>query len=341
MSSTISNKQAAKQKALELRQDQMAFLAITTIMPLMFTGATMAGPVLVFSAMLSVMTGLSSVFWDYRIANTKEEKFNLKWIVDPSGYVYDSETKERLENVTVTAYWIPYEGSEDFWENKPADNIYGTKWNAKEYEQVNPLLTNGDGKYAWDVPEGWWRVKCELPGYETYWTDWMTVPPVQTSVNIGLVKVGTSGGQNQSKSDTTEATTESPQNPSTGGTTQQPTNMTPQPISDQTKKQTTNVSDSNTTTKVSKPAKVKKLKVSAKGKQKIKITWAKIKNVPFYQVQIATSKNFKRGKKNQLVMGRSFNKKKLKKGKTYYVRVRAYANGKYGAWSVVKKIKVK
>ena len=56
----------------------------------------------------------------------------------------------------------------------------------QEYEQANPLLTNVDGKYAWDVPEGWWRVKCEKEGYQTRWSDWMTVPPVQTDINIAM-----------------------------------------------------------------------------------------------------------------------------------------------------------
>ena len=48
-------------------------------------------------------------------------------------------------------------------------------------------MTNGDGKYAWDVPEGWWRVKYEKTGYETTWSEWMTVPPLQTEVNVGLI----------------------------------------------------------------------------------------------------------------------------------------------------------
>ena len=56
-----------------------------------------------------------------------------------------------------------------------------------EYNQYNPLQTNADGKYAWDVPEGWWRVKYEKEGYETTWSDWMTVPPLRTEVNIGMV----------------------------------------------------------------------------------------------------------------------------------------------------------
>lgn len=51
-------------------------------------------------------------------------------------------------------------------------------------------MTNADGKYAWDVPEGWWRIKCEKEGYQTTWSDWMTVPPVQTDVNIAMYKIG-------------------------------------------------------------------------------------------------------------------------------------------------------
>lgn len=40
-------------------------------------------------------------------------------------------------------------------------NSVWEKWDALEYNQQNPLYTNSDGKYAWDVPEGWWRVKYE------------------------------------------------------------------------------------------------------------------------------------------------------------------------------------
>ena len=39
------------------------------------------------------------------------------------------------------------------------------------------------------LPEGWWRVKYEKEGYETAWSDWMTVPPLQTEVNIGLTPI--------------------------------------------------------------------------------------------------------------------------------------------------------
>ena len=49
-----------------------------------------------------------------------------------------------------------------------------------------PRLSKKRIKYAWDVPEGWWRVKYEKEGYDTVWSDWMPVPPVQENVNIGM-----------------------------------------------------------------------------------------------------------------------------------------------------------
>jgi hypothetical protein len=111
----------------------------------------------------------------------------LRWLIDPSGYVYDADNSQVLEGVTVTAYWIPYDESDsDFWNKPPTSSQYGTIWEASEYSQQNPLLTDAEGNYAWDVPEGWWRVKYEKDGYETIWSDWMTVPPIQTDVNIGM-----------------------------------------------------------------------------------------------------------------------------------------------------------
>ena len=175
-----------------LEKDQQMFMLMTAILPLIVSapialGATMsAAPALLFTAILGTMTAASGVFWNIRKANIKGGKYKSKFIVDPSGYVYDVITGKRLENVLVTAYWIEYDESEDFWNKKPSDEEYGVKWKAIEYNQGNPLLTNVDGKYAWDVPEGWWRVKFEKKGYETTWSDWMTVPPLQTEVNIGM-----------------------------------------------------------------------------------------------------------------------------------------------------------
>ena len=107
-----------------------------------------------------------------------------KYKIDPSGYVYDLDTNERIQGAIVTAYWMSYEQSDE--ETQPAANVYGTKWDASEWEQSNPLVTDEDGRYAWDVPEGWWRVKVEHPDYETVWSEWLPVPPPQTEVNLGM-----------------------------------------------------------------------------------------------------------------------------------------------------------
>lgn len=92
-----------------------------------------------------------------------------------------------------------------------------------------------------------------------------------------------------------------------------------------------------------KKATLKKLKTS---KKSITVYWKKLSSVSGYQIQYSASKSFK-GAKTVTVSAKSASKKisKLKKGKRYYVRVRAFnkSNGKktYGAWSAKKSITCK
>ena len=104
-----------------------------------------------------------------------------------------------------------------------------------------------------------------------------------------------------------------------------------------------------------KTAKIKKLTVKSKTKKKITVTWKKVKKAKGYQVQVSTSKKFKKSK----IIFRKFTKKKtlkisskkIKSKKTYYVRVRAYTtyndiNGKpqkvYSKWNKkLRTVKVK
>ena len=101
-----------------------------------------------------------------------------------------------------------------------------------------------------------------------------------------------------------------------------------------------------TTLKVmTKPSKVKVASVSA-GKKQATLKWKKIK-ASGYEIQCCTSKKFKKNvtKKTVKKTKKTATVKKLKGGKTYYVRIRAYSkvNGKkyYGAWSKVTKVQIK
>ena len=96
-----------KLKAVDnLESDQKMFMIMTAMIPLVVAGGAMgAGPVIALTAILGTITAASSLFWDIRKADIKGEKFKLRFVVDPSGYVFDLSTGERIEDVTVTAYW--------------------------------------------------------------------------------------------------------------------------------------------------------------------------------------------------------------------------------------------
>ena len=103
-----------------------------------------------------------------------EKLKNLKHLIDPSGLVYEGVTTNYLDGVTATLYYQDQDGN-------------AVPWDAENYEQINPIITDIDGSYAWDVPEGKWQVKFEKEGYQTAYSDWMDVPPERTDVNVPMI----------------------------------------------------------------------------------------------------------------------------------------------------------
>lgn len=97
---------------------------------------------------------------------------------------------------------------------------------------------------------------------------------------------------------------------------------------------------SSTTVKV---AKVKSITAKKKSSKAVTVKIKKVSGAKGYQVRYATKKSFK-GSKAKLVKKTSVTLKKLKKGKTYYIKARAYkvSGGKkvYGKYSKTVKVKL-
>ena len=99
--------------------------------------------------------------------------------------------------------------------------------------------------------------------------------------------------------------------------------------------------------KAPKQAKIKTVKNNKK--KALTVKWKKVKGAKGYEVRIARNKKFTKGKKVKTIKNAkkaSLTFKKLKKNKTYFVKVRAYTldpngNKVYGDWSKVKKVKIR
>ncbi len=112
-------------------------------------------------------------------------------LIDPSGYITDSETEERLAGVTVICEVLNEDTQQ--WE----------KWDAELYGQLNPQISDEDGNYGWMVPAGTYRVRALKAGYAPYVTtddsnfidesnnSTIVIPPVRTDVNFALVPTTT------------------------------------------------------------------------------------------------------------------------------------------------------
>lgn len=94
---------------------------------------------------------------------------------DPSGFVYEAVPTNRLADVKASIFIQNEDKEPEFWD-------------AEYYDEVNPQNTNQYGLYAWDVPQGLWKVVFEKEGYETTETEWLPVPPPQLEINIPMTQ---------------------------------------------------------------------------------------------------------------------------------------------------------
>ena len=97
-------------------------------------------------------------------------------LIDPSGTVYEAVESNTLSGVKASVWY--------------AEDENGTNaklWEAENYGQINPQITDEAGMYAWDVPAGWWQVRFEKDGYLPSETEWLPVPPPQVGLTTAMV----------------------------------------------------------------------------------------------------------------------------------------------------------
>ena len=132
----IKDKEEAVRKANELFEDQKAYTILMTLLPMLVTSVGVTGPVGIgFTGLVAVIGTLSALLWQYRVNHIKGEEVEIRWAIDPSGYVYEAVESNRLSGVKTTAYY----------KEKPEDTE-AILWDASEYDQKNPLYTDGNGE---------------------------------------------------------------------------------------------------------------------------------------------------------------------------------------------------
>jgi len=93
-------------------------------------------------------------------------------LIDPSGYIYDTTNNARIKGAVVSLF--RQEGN-DF-----------VLWSAAQFRQENPQVSDVEGRYGWEVPEGDYQVRASKRCYADAQSGVMHIPPERRDVNIGL-----------------------------------------------------------------------------------------------------------------------------------------------------------
>lgn len=217
-----------------------------------------------------------------------------------------------------------------------------------EDSTVSPSLRGVKKVSAGDTKT--YRVFCENTGWTSDETE-VTPDSFQfTSSNLSVASIDEKGKLTAKANGTVTLTAAWKKNPAKKATltvivgtgTEEPST---------TKKEEGSASGETTVTV---PGTTKKVKISrpvikkvSAGKKKFSVTFKSGKNRDGYQIAYCLNKKFKRGVKKHWVKKSAVKVtvSKLKKKRTYYIKIRAYKKvGKkkvYGSWSKVRKIKTK
>jgi hypothetical protein len=126
-------------------------------------------------------------------------------LYDPSGIVSDASTGQPIEGAVVTLFkvpgWVPDEdgilqpgecqtGGAPW--TQPAPTELGVRveplGNPEIDPQQNPLITNAEGRYGWDVARGCWFIVVTKDGYLPQTSPVVGVPPAVTDLHIALTR---------------------------------------------------------------------------------------------------------------------------------------------------------
>lgn len=129
---------------------------------------------------------------DTDLPDTDLPLIDMDWIYDPSGFAYEGMYSNRVEGAEATVMY------------KNEQNGDWIVWDAERFGQRNPLYTDSLGEYAWDVPEGLWKVVFTKEGYLTAQSEELRVLPPHFDVYVPMVSLasptvgsvrGVSGGE--------------------------------------------------------------------------------------------------------------------------------------------------
>ncbi|TSC93806.1 MAG: Uncharacterized protein CEN87_756 [Parcubacteria group bacterium Licking1014_1] len=95
---------------------------------------------------------------DYQDSNFLAKEIRLITVVDPEGYIFekDGNKETRISGAIAQLYWLNQETKQY------------ELWPAKNFQQENPQSTDVRGTYSFLVPEGYYYLKVEAPGYLSY-----------------------------------------------------------------------------------------------------------------------------------------------------------------------------
>ncbi len=137
-----------------------------------------------------------------------EQEVGTIRLYDPSGNVTDADTGEAIAGATITLFhvpgWRPRTSPTDLepwtcesgnskdvaspWtQSAPlGEGVIAEPTSGNIFPAANPLLTDAQGHYGWDVAEGCWYVKVSAAGYHDKISPVVGVPPAVIDLNIVL-----------------------------------------------------------------------------------------------------------------------------------------------------------
>jgi len=95
---------------------------------------------------------------DYEDTGVPEKEIKLITVIDPEGYIFEKnkDKETRIVGAVASLYW-----------QNPNTKQYEL-WPAKNYQQENPQTTDVRGTYSFLVPDGYYYLKVDAPGYLSY-----------------------------------------------------------------------------------------------------------------------------------------------------------------------------